>query len=75
MGRRAGGWVVSPFSVNVLFNLFADSIFLQSIQPTFFNFHTWFLQGLYFYVMPCSLQLVPNFLVKNAFFEIGIFMY
>ena len=42
--------------------------FWQSTQPTFFNFHTWFLQSLCFHVMPCSFQLVPNFLVKNAFF-------
>ena len=59
--------------VNVMFNLFADSIFLQIIQPTFFNFRTWFLQGLCFYVMPFSFQLVPNFLVKMHFLEIGIF--
>ena len=25
--------------------------------------------------MPCSFQLVPNVLVKNAFLEIGIFLY
>ena len=56
------------FLVNVLVNLFADSIFWRSIQPAFFKFQTWFLQGLCFHVMPCSFQLVPNFLVKNAFF-------
>ena len=56
------------FLVNVLVNLFADSIVSQSIQPACFKFHTWFLQGLYLHVMPCSFQLVPNFLVKNAFF-------
>ena len=61
------------FLVSVLVNLFADSIFSQSIQPAFFKFHTWFLQGLCFHKVPCSFQLVPNCLVKNAFFEIGIF--
>ena len=64
-----------PFFVNDLLNLFADSIFLQSIQPTFYNFHTCFLQGLCFYVMPCSFQLVPNVLVKNAFLGDGYFLY
>ena len=54
--------------VNVLVNLFADSIFLQSIQSVYFKFHAWFLQGLCFHMMPCSFQLVPNFLVKKAFF-------
>ena len=54
--------------VNVSVNLFADSIFSQGIQPAFFKFHTWFLQGLCFYVMPCSFQMVPKFLVINAFF-------
>ena len=56
------------FLVNVLVNIFSDSIFLQSIQPAFFKFHTWFLQGLCFHKMPCSFRLVPNFFVKNAFF-------
>ena len=28
------------FLVNVLVNLFADLIFLRSIQPAFFKFHT-----------------------------------
>ena len=73
--QRAGGHAVGTFMVKVLFNLFEDSIFLQHIQHMFFNFHTWFLQGLCFYVMPCSLQFVSNFLVKNAFLEIGIFLY
>ena len=68
---RAGG----AFLVNLLVNLFADSIFSQSIQPAILNFHTWFLEGLCFHVMPCSFQFVPNFLVKNAFLEIGIFLY
>ena len=63
-GRVLGGGV---FLVNVFVNFFADSIFSQCIQPTFFKFHTWFFQGLCFHVMPCSFQLVPNFL------EIGIF--
>ena len=53
----------------------ADSIFSQSIQPAFFKFHTCFLQGLCFYVMPCSFQLVPNVSVKMHFLEIGIFIY
>ena len=57
------------FLVNILVNLLADLIFSQSIQPAFFKFHTWFLQGLCFHVMPCSFQLVTNFLVKNAFFR------
>ena len=56
------------FLVSVLVNLFADSIFSQSIQPAFFEFHTWFLQGLCFHKVPCSFQLVPNCLVKNALF-------
>ena len=56
------------FLVNVLVNRLADSIFSQSIKPAFFKFHTCFFQGLCFHVMPCSFQLVPNFLVKNAFF-------
>ena len=64
LSGRAGG----AFLVNFLINLFADSIFSQNIQPAFFKFHTWFLQGLCFHVMPCSFQLVPNFFVKNAFF-------
>ena len=63
------------FLVNVLVNLFADSIVSQSIQPACFKFHTWFLQGLYLHVMPCSFQLVPNFLVKNAFFGDRYFFY
>ena len=46
----------------------ADSIFSQSIHLWLFKFHTWFLQGLCFHVMPCSFQLVSNFLLKNAFF-------
>ena len=46
------------FLVNVLVNLFADSIFSLSIHPAF---HTWFLQGLCIQVMSCSFQLVPNF--------------
>ena len=54
--------------VNVLVNIFADSIFSQRIQPACFKFHTWFLKGLCFYLMSCSFQLVPNFLVKNAVF-------
>ena len=61
------------FFVNVLVNLLADSIFSQSIQPAFFKFHTWYLQGLCFYVMPCSFQLVSNFLVKNAFYWRKVF--
>ena len=69
-GRAAG-----EFLVNVLVNLFADLIFSQSIQPAFFKFQTWLLQGLCFQVMPCSFQLVPNFLVKMHFLEIGIFLY
>ena len=64
MGGRAGG----AFKVNVLVYLFADSIFSQSIQPACFKFHTSVLQGLCFYVMPYSFQLVPNFWMKNAFF-------
>ena len=63
-GRAAGG----AFLVNVLVNLFSDSIFSQSIQPACIKFKTWFFQGLCFNVMPCSFQLVPNFLVKNAYF-------
>ena len=51
------------FLVNVLVNLLSNSIFSQ------------FLQGLCFHVMPCSFQLVPNFLVKNAFLEIGFFFF
>ena len=62
-GRASGALLV-----NILVNLFADSIFSQSIQPVCFKFHTWFLPGLCFHVKPCSFQLVPNFLVKNAFF-------
>ena len=42
VGRQAGGRAGCTFLVNVLFNLIVDSIFLQSIQPTFFNLHTWF---------------------------------
>ena len=70
-GLSAGRWAGRQWAQSLLtfcFNLFADSIFLQSIQPTFFNFHTWFFQGPCFHVLPCSFQLVPNFLVKNAFF-------
>ena len=63
------------FLVNVLVNLSADSIFSQSIQPACFKFHTWFLKGLCFHVMPCSFQLVSNFLVKNAFFGDRYFFY
>ena len=63
------------FLVNVLVNRLADSIFSQSIKPAFFKFHTWFFQGLCFHVMPCSFQLVPNFLVKNAFFGDRYFLY
>ena len=70
LSGRVGG----SFLVNVLVNLFADSIFTQSIQPACFKFHTWFLQGLCFHVMPCSFQLVPNLLVKMQFLEIGIFL-
>ena len=62
-------WAVGAFLVNVLVNLFADSIFSQSIQPGCFKFHTCFFQGLCFHVMPCSFQLVPNFFMKNAFFS------
>ena len=61
------------FLVNIVVNLLADLIFSQSIQPAFFKFHTWFLQGLCSHVMPHSFQLVPNFLVKNAFFGDGYF--
>ena len=63
------------FLVSVLVYLFADSIFSQSIQPAFFKFHTWFLQGLCFHKVPCSFQLVPNCLVKNAFFGDRYFFY
>ena len=42
VGRQAGGLAGCTFLVIVLFNLIVDSIFLQSIQPTFFNLHTWF---------------------------------
>ena len=68
-GQAARSWF------NVLVNLFSDSIFSQSIQPAFFKFHTWFLQGHCFHVMPCFFQLVSNFLVKMHFLEIGIFFY
>ena len=67
LSRPAGG--------AFLVSLFADSIFLQSVQPACFKFHTWFLQGLCFHVMPCSFQLVPSFLVKNAFFGDRYFLY
>ena len=70
-----GGQACGAFLVNVLVDLFADSIFSQSIQPAFFKFHTWFLQGLCFHVIPCSFQWVPNFLVKMHFLEMGIFLY
>ena len=66
-GRVAGG----AFLVHVQVNLLADSIFSQSIQPAFFKFYAWFLQGLCFHVMPCSFQLVPIFFVKNAFVTRG----
>ena len=80
MGRKAtktnkqSGRAGNAFLVNVLANLLADSIFSQSIQPAFFKFHTWFLQGLCFHVMTCSFQLVPNFLVKMHFLE-KVFFY
>ena len=63
------------FLVNVYVKLLADSIFAQGIGPAFFKFHTCFFQGLCFHVMPCYFQLVPNFLVKNAFLEICPFLY
>ena len=52
-GGRAGG----AFLVNVLVNLLADSIFSQSIQPAFFKFNIWLLQGLCFHVMPYSFSV------------------
>ena len=74
---RAGGGLEGggAFLVNVLVNLLADSIFSQSTQTACFKFHTWFFQGLCFYVMSCSFQLVPNVLVKNAFFGDRYFLY
>ena len=60
--------------VNVLVNLWADSILSQSVQSAFFKFRTLFFQGVCFHVMPFFFSWF-NYFVKNAFFEIGIFLY
>ena len=59
-GRAARSWLT--FWLTFLQIQFSRKVF--NLRAS--NF-TWFLQGLCFHVMPCSFQLVPNFL------EIGIF--
>ena len=77
-GRAAGGRAIragGAFLVNFLVNLLADSVFSQSIQPTFFKFHTWFLQGLFFHVMPCFISVGSQFFWrKMLFLEIDIIL-
>ena len=62
------GWACGAFLVNVWVNFWQIQFSRKVFNLRSLNFTQWFLQGLCFHVMPCSFQLVPNVLVKNAFF-------
>ena len=64
-GRRARSWLT--FWLTFLQIRFSSKVFnlrASNFTPDFFR--------VCFHVMPCSFQLVPMFLVKNAILEIGI---